>query len=156
MANLVILDKVSATASIYDVVALAGAETGNIVVLGARQADGTHVVAANVAATDNGMVMILPVNLPYGAEVTENNCVIATGSIQRAYVPYEGMVVSIPQANITATSALAEGKVVVPKVGVVKVECLATAVGTEAVIFAIDQLYTKAGVAMAKLRCVKA
>jgi len=156
MANLTILDKVSATASIYDVVALAGAEVGNILVLDTRQADGTYVVTANTAVTDNGMVMLLQVNLPYGAEVLENDYVIPTGSIQRSYVPYEGMVVSIPVANITATSTLAVGSVVVPKAGVVKPECLASAVGTERVIFEIDSLYTKTGVAMAKLRCVKA
>jgi hypothetical protein len=154
--NLNILHKVSGQASIFDIVAPASTEAGFHLVLGARNANGTYAAAANSAVTDLGMVVVLPVTLPYEVEKTENEYVIATGEVTRAYRPYVGMEISIPQANITATAALAVGKVVVPKAAVAKPECLAAPSGTEAVVWAIKELYTKAGIAMARLLCVKA
>jgi histidinol-phosphate/aromatic aminotransferase/cobyric acid decarboxylase-like protein len=156
MANLFIEHKVKPSAHYVDVVAPAGLVNGNIVVLGAQSAtDKTYTVGANAAATDLSMVIVCNPNLPYGAEVVENETVISTGEVVRARVVELGDVESYPVANVTATAALAVGKVVVPKVGVVKMECLAAAVGTEAIIYKIEELFTKAGVPLVKLRCVK-
>ena len=66
------------------------------------------------------------------------------------------MVVSIPVANVTNTSALGVGKFVVPKAGAMKPECLDTLATDEEVVFVIDELFTKAGVPMVKIRCIKA
>jgi hypothetical protein len=156
MANLTILNKVSGNASIFDVVAPAGLTNGNVVVLGTQATNKTYACAAPAAVTDNGMVLVATVSLPYEVEKLENDYTIATGEIVRTYVPYVGMVVSIPVANVTATAALAVGKVVVPKAGALKMECLAAPAGTEVLIFNIDEMFTKAGVAMVKLRCIKA
>lgn len=156
MANLIILSRVSATNHIVDVVAPASTLNGHILVLGAQGADKTYAAAAPAAVTDKSMVMVLDVPISYEVEKLENDYVIAAGQVVRAYVPTVGMVVSIPAAHVTATVALAATKTVVPKAGVAKMECLNAPAGTEEVIFVIDELFTKAGVPMVKLRCVKA
>ncbi|MDD4778999.1 MAG: hypothetical protein PHT02_00150 [Tissierellia bacterium] len=156
MANLFIENKVKATAHYVDVVAPAGVTNGNIVVLGTQASDKTYACAANTAVTDAGMVIICNPNLPYGAEVVENDTTIATGEIVRARVVELGDVESYPVANITATVALAQNKIVVPKAGALKMECLAAAAGTESIVYIIDELFTKAGVSMVKIRCIKA
>jgi len=156
MSNQIVLNNVSATATIYDIVAPAGVKNGNVVVLGTQNANKYYASAANAAITDLGMAIVLDVPLSYEVEKTENDYVIATGGIARAYQPYKGFKFSIPVANVTATSALAVDKVVVPKAAALPMECLASAGGTEAIEFVIDELFTKAGVAMVKLRCVKA
>lgn len=156
MANLFILQKVSGQAHYVDIVAPATITNGNIVVLGTQATDKTYACAANAAVTDAGMVIVCNPNIPYAAETVENDTVIATADIARARIPALGDVESYPVANITATVALAVGKVVVPKAAALKMECLAAAVGTEAIIYIIDELFTKAGVSMVKLRCIKA
>ena len=154
-SNLFILNKVKATAHYVDVVAPAGIYNGYIVVLGTKNADGTYACAANGAVTDKGMAIICNPNLPYGAEVVENDTVIATGEIVRARIVELGDEESYPVANITATAALAAGKVVVPKATALPMECLAAFAGTEILGYVIESLYTKAGVPMAKLRAIK-
>ena len=155
MSNLFILQKVSADAHYFDVVAPASTVNGNILVLGTQNTDKTYAAAANVAATDKSMVIVCNPNLPYAAETLENNTVIETGEVIRTREVKLGDVESYPVANITATAALAVGKAVVPVAGALQMECLAAAVGTESIIYLIDELFTKAGVPMAKLRCVK-
>ena len=156
MANLTVIHKLSATASLVDVVAPASLANGHIVVLGTQNSNKTYACAANSAVTDLGMVFVAEVPLSYEAEKVENDFTIATGAVVRAIVPYVGFTVSIATANITATSAIAVGKVVVPKAAATKMECLASAVGTEVVKFIIDEVYTKSGVAMTKIRCIEA
>jgi len=157
MANLFILNKVKATAHYVDIVAPATVTNGNIVVLGTQvSADKTYAVAANAAVTDTGMVIVCNPNLPYAAETVENDTVIATGEIVRARVVELGDVESYPVANITATVALAVGKFVVPKATALKMECVNAVAGTESLVYVLEELFTKAGVAMAKLRCIKA
>lgn len=156
MSNLIILNKIGATDAIFDVVAPANTKNGYFVVLGDQNADKTYACAAPAAVTDKSMVMVLDVPISYEVEKLENDYVIATGQVTRTYVPVVGRAVSIPVANVTATAALGVGKVVVPKAGAMKPECLAAPAGTEEVIFVIDELFTKAGVPMVKLRCVKA
>lgn len=155
MANQIVLNNLKATASIKNVVAPANTVNGGILVLGVQGSDMTYAAAANGAVTDKGMVIVLEVPLSYEVEKLENDFVIATGAVVRAYVPELGDVISVPTANITATAALAAGKVVVPKATAIKMECLADFAGTEILGYVIDQLYTKAGVPMTKLRCIK-
>ncbi len=156
MANLFILQKVSANAHYVDVVAPAGVTNGNIVVLGTQASDKTYACAANAAVTDAGMVIVCNPNLPYGAEVVENDTTIATGEIVRARFVSIGDVESYPVANVTATVALAVGKIVVPDATELKMECLNAAAGTEQIVYVIDELFTKASVPMVKIRCIKA
>jgi len=156
MANQIVLNRISATCPIFNVVAPADCANGYIVVVGTQAADKTYACAAPVDVDDAGMVMVLDVPLSYEAEKTENDYVIATGQVVRAYAPYVGMVVSIPVANVTNTSALDVGKFVVPKAGAMKPECLDTLATGEEVVFVIDELFTKAGVPMVKIRCIKA
>ena len=155
MANLFILNKVKATAHYVDVVAPAEVTNGNIVVLGTQNSDKTYACAANGAVTDKGMAIICNPNLPYGAEVLENEVSISTGEVVRARIVELGDVESYPVANITATVALAVNEVVVPKATALKQECLAAFAGTEVLGYIIDELYTKAGVPMVKLRAIK-
>jgi len=156
MANLTILNKVGKDAHIYDVVAPAGLENGNMLLLGTRNTDATYNVSAPTAITNNGLVIVACVNLPYEAEKEENDYVIATAEVTRAYVPEVGQVMSFPTANFTATVASAVGKFIIPDVGALKMEIVNALGGTESVAYVIDQVYTKAGVAMTKMRCVKA
>jgi hypothetical protein len=156
MANLIVLNKVSATTPIFDVVAPASYANGYLAVLGARGSAGTYTVAAPAKITDLGMVMVLAVPLPYNAEEVENDYVIATGEVVRAYAPYVGFTVSIPAANITAGVALAAEKFVIPVAGAGKMTSADDLGGDESVAFVIDKLYTKSGVSMAQIRCIKA
>jgi hypothetical protein len=157
MSNLVVLNKVSANAHWVDIVAPASCANGYIVVLGLQNATTKRYAAAAVGAvTDREMHMVLGVPLSYEAQYTEDEYVIATGATVRALEVSKGDVISIPVANITATQALAQDKPVVPKAGAQKMECLNAVVGTELLVFNIDELYTKSGVALAKLRCIRA
>lgn len=155
MANLFILQKVSSQAHYVDAIAPAGVTNGNIVVLGTQATNKTYACAANAAADNAGMAIVCNPNIPYAAETVENDTSIATGEIIRCRIPAVGDVESYPVANITATVALAVGKAVVPDATELKMECLASAVGTEGVIYIIDELFTKAGVPMVKIRCTK-
>ena len=154
-SNLMELQKIKATQHVVDIIAPASLYNGHVVVLGARGTDGTYTVAAPTAVTDEGMVLIADIGLSYEAEKMMDDKVIATGEVVRAYVPELGNVVSIPVANVTVTSALAVGKVVVPKASALQMECLADFAGTEVLGFIIEKLYTKAGVSMVQLRCVR-
>ena len=154
--NLFILQKTGASAHYVDVVAPAGVTNGNIVVLGTQASDKTYACAANTAVTNTGMAIVCNPNIPYGAEVVENDTTIATSEIIRARIPALGDVESYPVANITANVALEVGKIVVPKKEQLKMECLNAAVGDESLVYVIDELFTKAGVSMVKIRCIKA
>lgn len=156
MANLIVLNKVSATTPVFDVVAPASYANGYLAVLGARGTNGTYAVTAPAAITDLEMVMVLAVPLSYEADYVENDYVIATGEVVRAYAPYVGFSVSVPAANITASVALAAEKFVIPVAGSGKMESANALGGTESVAFVIDKLYTKSGVSMAQIRCIKA
>ncbi len=154
-SNLMELQKIKATQHVVDVVAVNGLYNGNVVVLGTRGSDGTYSVAAPTGVAVEGMVLVADIGLSYEAEKMMNDKVIATGEVVRAYVMELGNVISIPVANVTATSALAVGKVVVPKANALPMECLAALAGTEVLAFIIEALYSKAGVAMVKLRCIR-
>jgi len=156
MANLIVMNKVAATATFFDVVAPASYANGYLASLGTQNANKTFACAAPTNVTDKGMVMVLAVPLSYEAQYVENDYVIGTGEVVRAIVPYVGMTVSIPAANITEGVSLAVGKFVIPVAGSGKMTS-ANAVGaTDSVDFVIDELYTKSGVTMAKIRCIKA
>lgn len=156
MANLIVLNKVSAAATYVDVAAPASYANGYLATLGTQNSAGYYACAAPTAITDLGVVMVLAVPLSYEAQYVENDYAISTGEIVRAIVPYTGFVVSVPVANITASVALAVGKYVIPVAGAGKMESADALGGTESVAFIIDGLYTKSGVSMAKIRCIKA
>lgn len=155
-SNLIVLNKIKSTAHIQSIVLPASAYNGYVYVLGTRNSNGTYSVAAPTAVTDEGMVVLLDEDIGYNAEyVSMGDVTFASGEIRRAYHMELGNVISIPQANITATVALGVGKVVVPNAGAAPMECLAAFAGTEVLGFEIEELYTKAGVSMARLRCVR-
>ena len=156
MANQIVINKMSANATIFDVVAIAGTVNGSLLAVGAQNSNKTYVVTAPAAVTDNDVVIVLQSTVSYDASKGDNDYVIATNDVVRGYVPYIGMVVTIPQANITATVAIAKNKIVVPDAGEVKMECIDAVGGTEAVVFVVDEIPTVNGVASAKLRCIKA
>ena len=156
MANLIVLNKVSAAATYFNILAPASYANGYLATLGTINTDGTYDCAAPSAITDLGMVMVLAVPMDYNAEHVENDYVIATGETVRAIVPYVGMVVSIPTANITAGVAIVAGKYVIPVGAAGKTTSADALGGTEAVAFIVDEVYTKSGVAMTKIRCIKA
>ena len=140
MSNQIVLNRVAGDATIYDVVAPADLKNGHIVVLGSRNSDGTYDVAAPTAITDLGMVMVLAVPLSYDADKSQNDYVIATGEVVRAYVPYVGMQVSVPVANITATAPVAADAFVIPDAAATKPECVAALGGTEAIAYIVDEV----------------
>jgi hypothetical protein len=155
MANLAILNKVKSTAHYVDVVAPAGLTNGNFVTLGTQASDKTYACAAPSAITDKGIAIICTVALPYGVEVVENDFTIATGAITRARIVELGDVESYPVANFTATVPAAVGAFVIPD-NALKGEIVAALGGTESVAYIIDELFTKSGVSMLKMRCIVA
>jgi hypothetical protein len=156
MANLINLDKVKSSVTIFDVLAPASYANGFLATVTTINTDGTYDSTAPAAITDLGMVVVLGVPMDYNAEHVENDYVIATGEIVRGYVPYSGMVFAVPAANITAGVVLAAGKYVIPVAGAGKMTSADALGGTEAVAFIITRLYTKSGVPMCELRCIKA
>lgn len=155
MANQINLDKVSATASIITVVAPEDTINGSILTVGDLKDNFTYEAAAPSGVDDDDMVMVLAVPLSYEAENVQDDFEIDTGDLVRAYYPYKGFTVSIPVANITATDAVEAGHFVVPT-ATVKPEALDAVVGTETVVFEIEEVYTLNGVSMARLKCIKA
>jgi hypothetical protein len=149
------LQRIKATQHIFDISAPAGLYNSNVVTLGARATDGTYSVAAPVSTADVGMVVVADIGLSYEIEKKMKDKVIATGEIVRAYMMELGNKIGVPVANILATSALAVGKVVVPKAANLQLECLASLEGSEVLAFVIESLYTKNGNAMVLLRCIK-
>lgn len=156
MANQIVLNNISAEARILSLVAPANTVNGSILAVGTRASNGTYAASAPSAITLDDLAMVLDMPLSYEAQYVENDYTIATGDIVRAYVPYKGMTVTIPQANITATATLTVDYVVTVDAGEIKPECKTTAGGTETVVFEIVELPTVNGVASAKLRCIKA
>jgi hypothetical protein len=154
MANLMILKKVKPSAHYVSVSCPASSNNGNVFVLGANTA-GVYAVTAPNAVTDEGMVILADEGLSYEAQLTADEKVFSTGEIVRCLQMELNDVIDIAVSNVTATAALAVGKVVVPKAGVSKMECLAALAGTEVLAFIIESLYTKAGVAMVSLRCIR-
>lgn len=156
MANLFILDRVSEGAHYYDAVAPATVTNGNFVVLGAEGTDGTYTVAAPAAITDLGMCIVCNPNIAYAAETVENDVTIATGEVIRVRVPQVGDKESYPVANFTATATVTAGHYVIPDAAALKGEAVSSLGGTESIVYIIDRIFTKAGVSMAQIRCIKA
>jgi len=153
--NLTILTKVSDSVSIFDIVAPAGLVNGNMIEIDAQNTDKTYDVKVPTAITSLELMLVATVTLPYEVEKTENDYEIATGEIIRVYQPYEGMVVSFPVSNFTATQAAAQGVFVIADAATYTMEMVSALGGTESVAFIIDETFTKAGVSMLKMRCIK-
>jgi hypothetical protein len=155
MANLNVLTKVSKDATLYTILAPASLVAGNAVELLTRNASSTFNVQEPTDITALDVAIAIPVTLPYGVETEENDFVIATGADVRVVIPYKGMMVDFPVANVTATVAVAENAYVIIDAGAYKMECVASLGGTESVAFQIARTYTLAGVAMFSMRCIK-
>lgn len=154
MANLMILSKVKATAHYADCVAPAGVTNGNFVALGVQNADKTYACAAPAAITSNGVNIVCDIPISYEVEKLENDFTIATGAIIRTRTPEIGDVECYPVANFTATVAAAAGKFIIIDAAALKGEIVAALGGTESLAYIIDEVFTKAGVSMLKMRCI--
>ena len=155
MANLNELTKVSMGAHYFDVLAPAGLVAGNAVELLTINTDGTYDVQAPTAITTKEIGIAVPVTLPYEADTVENDYVIATGEVTRVIVPEVGQKLGFPVANFTATATVEAGNYIILDAGALKMECVSSLGGTESVIYTIDKTYTKAGVSMVQIRCIK-
>ena len=156
MSNQIILDNVSGEARIFDIVAPADLKNGNLVVIGEKNDNGTYDVAAPAAITDLNMAIVLSVPLSKEADRAQDDYVIETGAIERAYMPYKGMAVSIPQENIEDIVDLDDGVFVIPQAADAEMRSIAALGGTETVAWIIEDLYVEFGVPMAKIRCIVA
>lgn len=156
MANLMVLTNVPDDAQYVTIAALASTSNGYIYTLGAKASTGVYTPATPLAITDINTVIAAAVCLPYTAETLENDYVIATGENIRALVPKVGYEIAIPVANVTATTAVAAGAYVIIDAGTGKPECVASLAGTESLVFIVTGTFTKAGVAMFNMRCIKA
>jgi len=156
MANQMILTKVKSTAHYNDVVAPANVTNGNFVALGVKGSDGTYTVAAPAAISSKGINIVCEVPLSYEAENTENDFVISTGAVVRARQPELGDIEAYPVTNFTATVAAAAGKYVIPDAAALKAEIVGSLGGTESVVYIIEKVFTKVGVSMLQMRCIKA
>lgn len=156
MANLMVLTNIPDDAQYVTISAPASTLNGYLYVLGAKAASGVYAAATPAAITDLNVVMVAAVCLPYAAETVENDFTIATGDTVRALVPSLGMEVAIPVANVTATATVAAGAFVIIDASTGKPECVASLGGTESLAFKVTGTFTKAGVAMFNMRCIKA
>lgn len=156
MANQMILSKVKATAHYFDAVAIAGLTNGAFVTRTTRGTDGTYTVIAPAAITDMQVGIVCTVPLSYQAERTENDFVITSGDIIRVRIPERGDVECYPAANYTATATATAGHYVIIDAATTKPEIVAALGGTESIVYEIKEAFTKAGVAMIKIECIKA
>jgi len=156
MANLMIFTNVPDDAQFVTIAAPASAYNGYIYTLGAKGTDGVYAAATPAAITDLNTVMVAAVTLPYAAETVQNDYTIATGENVRALVHAKGIEVAIPVANVTATATVAAGAFVIIDAATGKPECVASLGGTESVAYKVTGTFTKAGVAMFNMRCIKA
>lgn len=158
MANIV-LNKLSSTATLYDIVSASILQQGNLVVLGTQDMTtnvGVYTVAACGAITDSNMAIVACVPLSYEAQYVEGDFSLAVGQIGRAIQPYIGFTITVENAQLTATVAAAVGKFVIPDAASLKMEIVNAAGGTESIVFVIDEVTTINGVAASKIRCIKA
>ena len=154
--NQMILSKVKNSAHYFDCVAIASLNNGHFVTLGARGTNGTYTVTAPAAITDLGVVIVCEVPLSYEAQLTENEFVIATGAVIRTRIPELGDVECYATANYTATATATAGHFVIIDAATSKPEIVAALGGTESIAYEIKEAFTKAGVAMIKIQCIKA
>lgn len=157
MANQMVLKKVQADSFLYDVVAISGLENGHIVKLGAMGTNGVYACAAPAAITDLEIVIVADVPINYDASKVENDYTITVGEAARTYVPYKGQKMAFPVANFdTTVTPVAGSTYVIPVAGATKMKVAVALGGTESVAWKVDELFTKAGVSMMTIRCIKA
>lgn len=154
-SNLMILKRVGANSHYVNVALPAGMYNGYAVGLGVKNSDGTYASAAATAVTQKSVVILADEAISYEAEKLMNDKVFATGEIGRCLVLSKGDVITVPQANIVATNALAAAKFVTIKANSLPMECIDALGGTEQLSFVIESLYTKSGVLVADLRCIQ-
>jgi hypothetical protein len=156
MSN-IILNKISANCPIYDVTSASELQQGYLAVLGTQDMTsnvGTYTVAAPAAITDRGMVIIADVPVDYDATKVQGDHTVAIGGIGRAYQIYNGMVITIEDAQITG--ATTKDQYVIPAAAAFKMAAAAALGGTEAVAFQVKEKTYINGVAASKLLCIKA
>ena len=149
-----IMANVSMGATYYAIDCATALEQGHIGVLGQPDDNGVRTVTAPAAITDLGLVMHISVPLTVDASEAQADFQLEVGDVGRAIVPYVGMEIAIPDANITG--ATTEGQYVIPAVGEFEMAAAALLGGTESIAFVVDDKITDYGVAMSVLRCVKA
>jgi hypothetical protein len=155
-SNLIVLDRIGADAQYVDVICPSGAYNGDIVVLGDRNANGTYNSAAPSAVTDLGMAIIVHEDLGYNAEyVNMGDVTLTAGTVVRALIPRLGDQISVPVGNVTATQTVVKDRILVPDAGALPLESLADFAGTEVMGWKVEEIYSKIGVSLARLRCVK-
>jgi hypothetical protein len=155
-SNLIVLDRIGADAHYLDAICPAGAYNGDIVVLKDRNVDGTYDVEENTAVTDTGMAIIVHEDLGYRVEdVNMNDITFSAGDIVRVLIPRLGDQISIPVVNIKATVPVAKDAILVPDAGELPLEALADFAGTEVLGWIVEDLHVKAGVQLARIRCIK-
>jgi len=156
MANLAIATNFPATTKYFSVTAPASTVNGHFLALTTKGTDGVYAAATPAAITSPSLVMAFAVCLPYAAETVENDYTIATGEVIRCFAPELGLEYAIPVANVTATTPVVAGAYVIPTATAHIGNCVASLGGTESVAFIITGTFTKAGVAMFNMRCIKA
>jgi len=149
-----IMANVSMGATYYAIDCASVLEQGYIGVLGQPDDNGVRTVTAPAAITDLGLVMHVSVPLEVEASKDQNDFQLEIGEVGRAIVPYVGMEIAIPDANITGDTT--EGGYVIPAAAAFEMAAAATLGGTESIAFVVDDKITDYGVAMSVLRCVKA
>ena len=149
-----IMANVSMGATYYAIDCASVLEQGYIGVLGKPDADGVRPVTAPVAITDLGLVIHVSVPIEYEANKAQADFTLTIGEVGRSIVPYVGLELVIPDANIT--NATVEGQYVIPVAGAFKMAAAAALGGTESLAFVVDDKITDYGVAMTAIRCIKA
>lgn len=149
-----IMANVSMGATYYAIDCASVLEQGYIGVLGQPDSDGVRPVTAPAAITTLGLVVHVSVPMEYDADKAQADFSLAIGEVGRAIVPYKGMELVIPDANIL--NATVKGQFVIPDAGEFKMEAAAALGGTESLAFVVDDKITDYGVAMSVLRCIKA
>lgn len=156
MANQMELKRVKNDSFLYTVTAITGMKNGHIVKLGNMGANGVYACTAPAAITDLGIVIVADVPINYEASKVENDYEITTGEPARTFSIEREQKMSFPTDNFDTATAPIQGKFVVPVAGDKQMKVVNALGGTEAVAWIVDEVYTKAGVEMVTIRCIKA
>lgn len=149
-----ILTNVHMGATYYAIDCASGLKQGYIGVLGQPDSNQVRPITAPAAITDLGLVVHVSVPLDYDADKTQADFVLEVGKVGRAIVPYVGMEIAIPDANING--ATVAGQFVIPAAAAFEMGAAVALGGTESLAFVVDKKFSDYGVEMSLLRCIKA
>lgn len=101
------LDKVKATAHLVNFTFATDLKVGNVVALGALQADGeTYTAAAPADIVKDRIVIHASVPMGYAEPDFEQDYILKAGTEGRGYVPERGDIITITDNNFVAAPAL--------------------------------------------------